>query len=190
VLAGGEGSRLGRTKATVLLAGLPLIAHVTAAAEVGGLRVVVVAKPGSELPHLDAAVLREPAKPRHPLVGLIAALRDTDEPIVALGCDTPFLPPPLLQHLAALDADAAVVEAGGRIHPLIARYSPATLAGFEDSLKAGGSLSAAVEALGPSIIGEEDLKEFGDPERITFNVNTPEDLARAEEMLGDQARGG
>ena len=143
----------------------------------------MVAKPGSELPELEAAVLREPAEPRHPLVGLIAALRDADEPVVALGCDTPFLPPPLLRHLAELDAESAVVEAGGRLHPLIARYSPAVLSGFEDALDAELSLTAAVERLAPAIVGEEELRQFGDPERITFNVNTPEDLARAEEML-------
>jgi len=183
VLAGGAGSRLGRPKAAVPLGGAPLIAHVVQAAEAAELRPVVVAKPDSELPALDAAVLREPPKPRHPLVGLIAAVRDADEPVVALGCDTPFLPPPLLRYLAELDAESAVVEAGGRLHPLIARYSPAALPTLEDSLAAEISLTAAVERLQPTILGEEELRRFGDPERITFNVNSPEDLARAEEIL-------
>jgi molybdopterin-guanine dinucleotide biosynthesis protein A len=186
VLAGGAGSRLGRPKATVPLGGAALIAHVVEASEAAGLRPVVVAKAGSELPALEAAVLREPAEPRHPLVGLIAALRDADEAIVALGCDTPFLVPPLLRHLAELEAAAAAVEAGGRLHPLIARYSPSVLPSFERSLDAGSSLTAAVEELAPVVIGEQELEGFGDPERISFNVNTPEDLTRAEEMLDEE----
>jgi molybdopterin-guanine dinucleotide biosynthesis protein A len=183
VLAGGEGSRLGRPKATVPLAGTPLIAHVVHAAEAAGLRPVIVAKADSELPDVGVAVLREPAEPRHPLVGLITALRDVDEAIVALGCDTPFLPPPLLRRLAELEAEAAVVEAGGRLHPLIARYSPPVLPALERSLEAGVSLTAAVEGLGPEVIGEEALRELGEPERITFNVNRPDDLAAAEGLL-------
>jgi GTP:adenosylcobinamide-phosphate guanylyltransferase len=32
-------------------------------------------------------------------------------------------------------------------------------------------------------INEPKLRRYGAPERLVFNVNTPADLARAEEML-------
>jgi GTP:adenosylcobinamide-phosphate guanylyltransferase len=40
-----------------------------------------------------------------------------------------------------------------------------------------------VAELDPVRIGEEELQRFGDPEKLLFNVNTPDDLRRAEEML-------
>jgi GTP:adenosylcobinamide-phosphate guanylyltransferase len=32
-------------------------------------------------------------------------------------------------------------------------------------------------------VGEHELRRFGDPERLLANVNTPDDLARAERLL-------
>ena len=46
----------------------------------------------------------------------------------------------------------------------------------------------AVAALDPHIVGERELARFGDPERIVFNVNSPEDLLTAEQLLGSSGR--
>ena len=46
-------------------------------------------------------------------------------------------------------------------------------------------MRAAVAALDPYVIAEDRVARFGDPERIFFNVNTPDDLAEAERLLGD-----
>ena len=76
-----------------------------------------------------------------------------------------------------------VLEAGGRLHPLIGRYSPELL----DALRAGRDaerpLHEVVTELGALRITEPKLRRYGDPERLVFNVNTPADLARAEELL-------
>jgi GTP:adenosylcobinamide-phosphate guanylyltransferase len=40
-----------------------------------------------------------------------------------------------------------------------------------------------VASLDPYVLEEEELAAFGDPERLLFNVNTPADLARAEELV-------
>ena len=47
----------------------------------------------------------------------------------------------------------------------------------------------AVAALDPFVIAEERVARFGDPERIFFNVNSPADLAAAEELLGGRHGG-
>ena len=44
-------------------------------------------------------------------------------------------------------------------------------------------LHEIVTELGAVRINEPKLRRYGDPERIVFNVNTPADLARAEELL-------
>jgi hypothetical protein len=37
--------------------------------------------------------------------------------------------------------------------------------------------------LGAQRLGEEELRRFGDPARLLFNVNAPGDLERAAAML-------
>jgi hypothetical protein len=46
----------------------------------------------------------------------------------------------------------------------------------------------AVAALNPFVIPEDRVARFGDPARIFFNVNSPEDLAAAEKLLGHTGR--
>ena len=74
VLAGGQSSRMGRPKAMVELGGRPMLARVVGTVGSAGLEPIVVAKPDSELPHVDCRVLSEPDQPRHPLTGLVTAL--------------------------------------------------------------------------------------------------------------------
>jgi molybdopterin-guanine dinucleotide biosynthesis protein A len=183
ILAGGRSSRMGSSKAAVELAGRPLIDYVIGAARSVGLEPWVIAKPSSELPPLDCRVLAEPEQPVHPLTGIVAALRATAPwPIVAVAADMPFVEDKLLAWLAS-NLQTSVPEVGGRLQPLLARYEAADADPLADALARGESTSDAVRALCPRIIGDEDLGRFGDPDRLSFNVNSPEDLAEAEDML-------
>src|SRR6185437_16090163 len=100
-----------------------------------GLETVVVAKPSTQLPALDAPVLREPERPRHPLCGVLAALTNREgsgapPAVLALGCDMPFLDPALLGWLAGLGG-AALLESAGRLQPLPGLYPAVSLARIE-----------------------------------------------------------
>lgn len=184
VLAGGIGSRLGGGKATVELAGKPLILYPLEAVEEAGLEPLVVAKPDSELPPLDSPILREPDLPRHPLCGIVAALREAGErPLVVVGCDMPFLDPGLLAWLGAAPEPLVVPLVGDRLQPLMARYDPVLLPRLEAALQRGEPLQRTVEALRPRLISEPDLARFGDPHRLCLNVNDRAGLERAEALL-------
>jgi molybdopterin-guanine dinucleotide biosynthesis protein A len=185
VLAGGAGSRLGRPKATAPLAGRALIAYPLAALDAAGLRPVVVAKPDTELPPLDREPWLEPAEPRHPLAGILEALARADGPILACACDMPFVTADLAAWLASLTEPLAVPRIGGRVHPMLARYSPELRDPLAAALVAERSLVEAVEAIGPRYVGDEELRRFGDPRQLLANVNTPDDLARAERLLAN-----
>lgn len=185
VLAGGRGRRMGAPKATVDLAGRPLIEHTLAALRAAGLETVVVAKPGSELPPLEIAVWEEPDDPAHPLCGVLRALEGAGgRPVLAVACDMPFLAPALLMRLAEADAPLVVPEARGRLHPLVGRYSPELARPLRAALRRRAPLQEAVRGLRPRVLGEDVLLRFGDPERLLFNVNDPSDLARARRLLG------
>ena len=53
---------------------------------------------------------------------------------------------------------------------------------------AGLSMRDAIAALDPFVIPEDRVARFGDPARIFFNVNSPEDLERAEQLLAGGGR--
>ncbi|HEX6228449.1 MAG TPA: NTP transferase domain-containing protein [Solirubrobacterales bacterium] len=184
VLAGGRGSRLGGSKATVELAGRALIDYPLGAVATGGLEPLVVAKPGTELPPLDVEVIREQESPRHPLCGIVAALRYAGErPLVVVGCDMPFVSSPLLTWLGSAREPLIFPSMDGHLQPLPGRYERGLLPALERALAAEASLQSAIESLRPRLVGNEELARFGEPCRLCFNVNTPADLEAAERML-------
>lgn len=180
ILAGGAGSRLGGAKATALLGGRPLIEHVIAAARDGGLEPVVVAKADSPLPPLDCPLLVEPDEPRHPLLGIVTALRELREPAVTVcACDMPFATGALLAWLAALEQPLVVTAAGGEVQPLLGRYDASLLGRLEAALAERRSLREVAEQLGARVVGAAELERFGDPLRLCSSINTPAELETA-----------
>ena len=187
ILAGGRGERLGGEKAMTPLGGRPLICHALDAARDAGLEAIVVAKRTTPLPALEATVLHEPDRPRHPLCGVIAALelaatRSPAPAVVLLACDMPFVTGPLLRWLAELDGPV-VAEVDGQLQPLLARCLPDQLALLRAALAAERPLRGAISALEPRVLAEPQLAPFGSPERLCFNVNNAADLERAEAWL-------
>jgi molybdenum cofactor guanylyltransferase len=183
ILAGGLSTRLGRPKATAELAGRRLIDYPLAAARAAGLDVMVVAKPESELPPLEVPLLLEPAEPQHPLCGVLAALRESRRPVLAVACDMPFLAPDLLVWLASQPEPLVVAETDRGLQPLLARYDRVLTDALELGLRREAPMQELVASLNPRAVGEGALRRFGDPQRLCFNVNSPRDLARAEQML-------
>lgn len=189
VLAGGLSTRMGEPKAMVELAGRPLVARVVATVGSAGLEPLVVAKPDSPLPPLDCRVLSEPSEPRHPITGLLAALRaSAGRGIVAIACDMPMVPAKLLAWLAQIEHPVAVCEVDGRLEPLLGRYSPSVCDVLEAALASGAALRETVAGLGAHVVTEAELARFGDPWRMVFNINSADDLSRAEALLKRSGR--
>jgi molybdopterin-guanine dinucleotide biosynthesis protein A len=190
VIAGGRSTRIGRPKASIELRGQPLIEYPLASLEQAGIESVVVAKRGTPLPELTVPVWREPDQPAHPLCGIVAALEHANgRAVVVCGCDMPFLEPALLSALAKRDESLAVPLAGGRLHPLVARYTPALLDSLRAALDSRRPLQEIVAELEPAVIEDEELRRYGDPKRLLFNVNTIADLEEAERLI-DADEGG
>jgi molybdopterin-guanine dinucleotide biosynthesis protein A len=163
---------MGAPKPLAELGGRPLVYWPLAAAE--GLPAVVVAKADTPLPVLEVPVWHEAAEPVHPLLGIVTALERAGGPVVAVGCDMPFVPGALLARLAAGPESAVGSE------PFPARYEPAALPALRAALERGDSVRATLERLAPRRL---DAAAFGDPARILASVNTPAELAAANESL-------
>ena len=180
VLAGGSGSRIGGAKATAQLDGQALISYPLTAA-LGALgSVAVVAKDGVELPQLDQRVELwiEPDEPRHPVVGVIEALRRAEgRAVLIIACDLPLLMSEVVALIAGADAEGSVAvlaSAAGRPQPLLARYEPAALALLE-KFDTDSSMTEQVMALMPTLVEV--------PAEASFNVNDLEQLKEVSRRL-------
>lgn len=121
------------------------------------------------------------------LGGIYTAVTAGEEPVLCVAWDMPFVPEALLRALVAgaRGYDAFLPESSGRrgLEPLCAVYGPACAPAISkrldnDDLKAI-SFHADVRV---GILSLADVRKFGDPDEVFFNVNTPDDLARAEEL--------
>lgn len=184
VLAGGGGLRIGGSKATVQLAGRPLISYPVRAIVEAGIEPLVIAKTATELPELDVRVVRDEPEDHHPLHGVTAALRAAQgQPVLIVACDMPLVSAELLAWLAGLAA-TAIPRADGILQPLLARYDATAEPTLKAAVRDGLSARAAALALRPRVIEEAELAAFGRPEHLLLNVNDKRDLARAESLLG------
>jgi molybdopterin-guanine dinucleotide biosynthesis protein A len=184
VLAGGRGSRMGAPKAAIELGGRLLLEHPLNAFAHAGIDAVVVAKAGTPLPPLPVEIWPEPDEPTHPLRGIVTALEHSDgRAVLVCGCDMPFVSPGLLTTLAATDERLVVPQAGGRLHPLLARYAPELLEPLRDALDQLSPLQETIAQLEPTLIGDAELHDLGDPALLLFNVNEQADLEQAEKLL-------
>lgn len=119
------------------------------------------------------------------LGGIHAALHHAGRPVLIVAWDMPFVPAGLLRRLRELgdSADVAVPESGSRrgVEPLCAFYAPACLPAIEQSLADGDRRVVGFhERVRVARLPAGEVSAFGDPELLFMNVNTPDDLARAE----------
>ena len=181
VLAGGVGRRIGGDKAIVELEGRPLLHYPLNVLRAVLDDVAVVAKPSTVLPGLDAdiAIWLEAEEPRHPLAGIVHALRCAGgRPVVVVAGDMPFVTRSLVASLArerARGAVAVVPRAAGRLQPLCARYDPRALTALA-ACYFTAPLRDVVAGLSPRIVEWPDDEPF-------FNVNHPEDILQAAALL-------
>jgi molybdopterin-guanine dinucleotide biosynthesis protein A len=175
---------MGQPKPSVELAGRPLISYPLAALEQAGIESVVVAKRDTPLPELPVPVWHERDEPTHPAVGIVTALqRSPSDIVIVVACDMPFLTAELLSYMSSLPDPIAVPFVDERLHPLLGRYPRVLAPNFAYVLGHDMPLQELVSELGPLRLGEEELGSFGELDRLLFNVNTPEDLAQAEQWL-------
>jgi len=120
---------MGRDKATLPFGDETLLQRAIRRVRGAVDEVLVVARPGQELPPLpsDVRVAWDEAKDRGPLMGLLAGLEATGaDAVFATAADAPFLVPAvvdlLFERAETEGVDIAVAEAAGFLHPLTAVY--------------------------------------------------------------------
>lgn len=197
ILAGGLARRMGGgDKPLIELGGRPILAHVIERlrpqcaalalnangdpARFGAFGLAVVADP------LEGFV--------GPLAGVLAGLDYfAHEPpgagaVLSVPGDTPFLPRDLAAHLARAreqaGAEIAVASSGGRVHHAVALWPASLREPLRRALADEGERRVSAFIARHSNVVVDWLAEPFDP---FFNVNRPEDLARAEEIVRQES---
>lgn len=188
VLAGGESRRLGTRKALVKVGGVALIERVLEPVRQVSNDVLVVTGDPGPYQHLGLPLVCDAWPGMGALGGIYSGLQMARYPrALVVACDMPFLNLALLRYMISLaeDYDVVIPAPGGLFEPLHAVYSKACLAPIEDLLRAGSRRIADLLChVRVRRLQKEEVDQF-DPKGLAFfNVNTPEDLARARELAG------
>src|SRR5262245_58861904 len=121
------------------------------------------------------------------LGGIYSGLRAASgDAMFTVACDMPFLNPEVVRLVIdrAPLADVVVPLTGGRPETLHACYAKSCLQPIEARLKSGRlKVAGLLDELRVLAIAEEEVARFGRPDIIFMNVNTPDELAHAREIL-------
>ncbi len=194
VQAGGQSRRMGREKAMIPFLGQALIARVVARVRPAAREIILIAPNPAPFQFLGLPVFPDRIPGMGVLGGLYTSLSAAHQPFVALiACDMPFANPALLSFQLELiqtsGADVAISQSDHGLEPLHAVYRRDTcLPLVENALRQGQMRlnswfgRAVVRILSP------DETAACDPQGFAFtNINTPEELARAEALAQDES---
>lgn len=190
ILAGGGATRFGGApKGLEQVGGERIIDRLKRAVEeaVGEPPILVANAPGAAgwLPGVQVVADRLPV--RGSLSGIYTAVTVSEGPVLVVAWDMPFVPAGLLQALVqGFDGyDVFLPESGGRrrVEPLCGVYGPACAAPILRQLKRNDYRAIGFHSeVKVGILPLERVAAFGDVDTLFFNINTREDLARAEEL--------
>jgi molybdopterin-guanine dinucleotide biosynthesis protein A len=191
IQAGGQSSRMGEDKALKTFLGRPLIQRVIEQLSPIADELIVTTNRPDDYSFLHLRLtLRADLKPgRGALGGLYTAIASAHHPIVAVvACDMPFASGDLLKAASRIlleeAADVVIAKTDEGYEPLHAVYRRATcLPAIEASIEADQwKVVAWFPQVKVRVLTSDEIKRY-DPMGLAFwNVNTPEEFAKAEEI--------
>ncbi len=185
VLAGGRSTRMGRDKASLPFGEGTMLSRVLSVLANVAEEIVVVARKDQVLPpprplppRTRVSVTRDEVEGKGPMGGLVPGLRALSTPFAyASSCDVPFLSEAFVRRMAAVlwNADVAIPETDGTLHPLAAVYRRGAVLPLAEALLAEGRLRPVflLERAAHVIVPGAALRAV-DPELLSLaNLNTP-----------------
>jgi len=182
ILAGGAGKRIGGAKPLRRLSGERLIDRAVREARGWSDAVAIAVREAAQVQPVDTGLVHDEPGVAGPLGALIAGLRfaraEGRSLLLTIPADTPFLPADLLERLleAIGDHGCALAVSGGQLHPVCGLWRISVLEQVPDYLSSGRrSLKGFAE-----LAGHVAVEWPGGPSDPFLNINTAEDLVRAE----------
>ncbi len=197
ILAGGRGSRLRQDKCLLVLAGEGLLQRLIARLSRLDGEIIVVLAQGQKEPFSSRPRHVKIATDTHsgggPLMGIYSGLKLSQDPhSVVVACDMPFLNIKLLRYMSGLAPgfDVVIPRVGDLVEPLHAVYSRNCLGIMKSMLEDGNfKISNLLQRVKVRYVEESEIDSF-DPQHLSlFNINTPADLERAEQVVSREEVG-
>jgi len=196
ILAGGQSSRYGgRPKGLERVHGERVIDRVAKVLDAVTDSLLLIANDPSAAAWIPGIRVASDVRPGiGSLGGIHAALVHAGTAVIVVAWDMPFVPEGLLAELRVLGEDADVVapESGSSrrgLEPLCAYYSPACIAPIERSLDADDRrVIGFFDQVRVARLVAEEVRRYGDPDRLFMNVNSPSELALAEQYASTADR--
>lgn len=190
VLAGGAARRYGgRPKGLIELAGRRILDRVVDAVQAvtGEPPLLVANAPEGPSWRPDLRTVPDVRPGCGSLGGIYTAVVAGTGAVLCVAWDMPFVDVGLLRALVdgSAGCDVFLPESDGRrgVEPLCAVYGPACGPAIERQLARGDLMAIGFhDAVNVGTLPLERVRQVGDPDVLFFNVNTPEDLARAEAL--------
>ena len=189
ILAGGRSSRMGTDKSFVRVLGRPLIEDILAQVTGLGSETLIVTNRPGDYAYLGVPLFGDVLPDKGALGGIYSALYAAKQQhILCIACDMPFVVRPLLEYLISLipEGDAIVPRLAGEAEPFRAIYARDCLAPIRSALDAGRMrVISFFSDVRVRYVEEAELDRF-DPRHLSFfNVNTPDDLERAQGLAAE-----
>ncbi len=195
ILAGGGATRFGGKPKGLEVVGEErildrLVAVMTAA--LGESPLLVANAPDASTWRPDLRTVADVRPGLGALGGIYTAVVEAPAPVVCVAWDMPFVSESLIRALAVrlLQHDAVLPESGGRrgVEPLCAAYGPACRDAIADSLTTGDLRAIGFhDRIRVGILPLSEVRSLADPDLLFFNVNTADDLAKADQLWRQHA---
>lgn len=195
ILAGGGATRFGgKPKGLELVGGERILDRLASAltAALGEPPLLVANAPDAGSWRPDLRTIGDARPGLGSLGGIYTAVVESPAPVVCVAWDMPFVSESLIRALAAgLDhSDAMLPESEGRrgVEPLCAAYGPACRDAIAGSLAAGDLRAIGFhDRIRVGILPLAQVRELADADLLFFNVNTADDLAKADQLWRQRA---
>jgi len=189
IQAGGQSARMGEDKALKTFLGRPLIQRLIERLSPIADEIIVTTNRPEAYSFLELRLIPDLKPGRGALGGLYTAIASATHPSVAVvACDMPFASATFIETASRLlveeEADVVIAKSNEGYEPLHALYRRETcLPAIEAAIDADQwKVIAWFPQVKVRVLTNEELKQL-DPAGLAFwNVNTPEEFAKAEQI--------
>jgi molybdopterin-guanine dinucleotide biosynthesis protein A len=189
ILAGGRNSRLpGEKKAFRKIGGKMIIDRIYQELSSVVDEIIIVTNEPGEFSKLDGMIVSDINPSRCALAGVHAGIYyAAHDKVFISACDTPFIKKDVVEYILSFadgENDVVIPEGEGGLEALLAVYSKACLPLIEKNLKDKVfMIKKFYKKNRVKKIPLEKLKELDPLMESFFNVNTPEDIGKANMMV-------
>jgi molybdopterin-guanine dinucleotide biosynthesis protein A len=185
VIAGGKARRFGgRDKSRLVVHGRAIIVRQIEVLRRVAASIVIIANEPERFADLGLPVQADLIPGAGAMGGIYTALEIAPaDRVIVVGCDLPFLDPDVLDHLVELadGGDGAWVRSPRGVEPLIACYRRSARSVLRREIEAGRlALHELESVLRMQALEGRALEAFGPADRLTTNINSPDDYRRVQ----------